>query len=280
MALRRLRLGPTGIIGLLIVAMVVLCALFAPWLAPFDPNATDLFNTLAPPAWSDGGSTAHLLGTDKIGRDILSRIIYGSRISLITACFAVLGYGVLGTLLGVVAGYSGPLVQNIIMRLVDIMLAIPFILFALVIISVLGSSLVNLIFTFVAIRWVQFTRIAFAQTLEVKERDFVLAARASGAKDSRIVHRYLLPNVMSPVLVVATLELGFVILLESGLSFLGLGVPPKIASWGSMLQEGRNLINLAWWLTTFPGLAIAVTVMGFNFVGDWLRDLLDPRSVG
>jgi peptide/nickel transport system permease protein len=274
---RRVKLNATGIVGLSILVVVVLSALLAPVVAPHDPNRQNLLARNAPPAWIEGGSTAHLVGTDRLGRDILSRIVHGSRVSLVTALLAVAGSAVLGTTLGLVAGYAGAWVQNVIMRLVDIMLAIPFILLALVIITVLGSSLLNLVFTFVVVRWVQFARIAFANTLEVKERDYVIAARASGASDGRIVSRYILPNILSPLLVIATLELGFVILLESGLSFLGLGVPPEIPSWGSMLQEGRALINIAWWLTAFPGLAIALTVMGFNFTGDWLRDALDPH---
>lgn len=275
---RNLRLSTTGTIGIVILFVVIASAIFAPWIAPYGPNQTDLMNTMAPPTWPGSGEAVHLLGTDKLGRDIFSRIVYASRVSLVAAGFAVAGSALLGTALGIAAGYFGTLVQNVIMRLVDIMLSIPFILFALVIISVLGASLTNLIVTFIAVRWVQFTRIAYGQTLEVKERDYVLAAHASGAADGRIMVRYVLPNILSPLLIVGTLELGFVILLESGLSFLGLGVPPQIPSWGQMLQEGRSLINIAWWMTTFPGLAIAVTVMGFNFLGDWLRDWLDPRT--
>ena len=275
---RRLRLNPTAITGLSMLLLVVLSAVLAPVIAPHDPGRQNLAARNTPPAWIDGGSMEHVLGTDRLGRDILSRIIHGSRISLVTALLAVAGSATLGTLLGLVAGYSGRLVQNVIMRLVDIMLAVPFILLALVIITVLGPSVLNLVLTFIAVRWVQFARIAYANTLEVKKRDFVQAARASGASDARILQRYILPNISSPLLVIGTLELGFVILLESGLSFLGLGVPPEIPSWGSMLQEGRSLINIAWWLTTFPGLAIALTVLGFNFLGDWLRDSFDPHG--
>lgn len=272
----RVRLNATAITGLAILAVVVASALLAPVIAPHDPGRQNLMQRITPPAWIAGGSLAHPLGTDRLGRDILSRIIHGSRISLVTALFAVAGSAAIGTFMGLVAGYSGRLVQNVIMRLVDIMLAVPFILLALVIITVLGPSILNLVVTFVAVRWVQFARIAFANTLEVKERDFVQAARASGASDARILRLYILPNISSPLLVIGTLELGFVILLESGLSFLGLGVPPEIPSWGTMLQEGRSLINIAWWLTTFPGIAIALTVLGFNFLGDWLRDSFDP----
>jgi peptide/nickel transport system permease protein len=273
---RRIRLNATAITGLTILAVVVLSALLAPMVAPHDPGRQNLLQRNTPPAWIAGGTMVHPLGTDRLGRDILSRIIHGSRISLVTAILAVAGSAAIGTFLGLVAGYSGRVVQNVIMRLVDIMLAVPFILLALVIITVLGPSVLNLVLTFIAVRWVQFARIAYANTLEVKERDYVHAARASGASDARILQLYILPNISSPLLVIGSLELGFVILLESGLSFLGLGVPPEIPSWGAMLQEGRSLINIAWWLTTFPGLAIALTVLGFNFLGDWLRDSFDP----
>jgi peptide/nickel transport system permease protein len=272
----RIRLNATAITGLAILLVVLASALLAPVIAPHDPGRQNLTERNTPPAWIAGGTATHPLGTDRLGRDILSRIIYGSRISLVTALFAVAGSAAVGTFMGLVAGYSGGLVQNVIMRLVDIMLAVPFILLALVIITVLGPSVPNLVLTFIAVRWVQFARIAFANTLEVKERDFVQAARASGASDARILRLYVLPNISSPLLVIGTLELGFVILLESGLSFLGLGVPPEVPSWGSMLQEGRSLINIAWWLTAFPGFAIALTVLGFNFLGDWLRDSFDP----
>ena len=273
-----LQLDAKGAAGMLILALVLACALLAPWIAPHDPNRQNLLNTVAPPAWTASGSATHPLGTDQLGQDILSRIIYGSRVSLLTACGAVTGAAAIGTVLGLVAGFFGIVVQNLIMRLVDVVLAIPFILLALVLLSVLGPSLSTLIMAFIAVRWVQFTRIAFAQTLEVREREYVLAARASGVSRLVTLFRHVLPNILGPLLVVATLELGYVILMEAGLSFLGLGTPPEIPSWGGMLQEGRTQINIAWWLTTFPGLAIALTVMGFNFVGDWLRDRLDPRT--
>jgi len=273
-----LELDAKGAAGMLILAVVLGCALFAPWIAPHDPNRQDLLNTVAPPLWTQSGSATHPLGTDRLGQDILSRIIYGSRVSLLTACAVVAGAGALGTILGLFAGFFGTLVQNLIMRLVDVVLAIPFILLALVLLSVLGPSLFTLVMAFIAVRWVQFTRIAFAQTLEVREREYVLAARACGLSRLVTLFRHVLPNILGPLLVVATLELGYVILMEAGLSFLGLGTPPEIPSWGGMLQEGRAQINIAWWLTTFPGLAIMLTVLGFNFVGDWLRDRLDPRT--
>ncbi len=273
----RLHFGTKGTIGFAIVGTVFLCAVFAPWIAPHDPNQQNLLHGVLPPAWSAKGNPDYLLGTDRLGQDILSRIIYGSRISLMTACSVVIASGIIGTIMGLFAGFFGRVVQNVIMRLVDITLSIPFILLALVVLAVLGPSVLNLILAFAVVRWVQYTRIAFGQTLDVKERDFILACEACGVSRLGVIFRHILPNILSPLLVVATLELGFVILMESGLSFLGLGTPPEIPSWGGMLQEGRAQINIAWWLTTFPGLAIVLTVMGFNFVGDWLRDRLDPR---
>jgi peptide/nickel transport system permease protein len=270
-------LDAKGTIGFLILGVVVLCAVAAPWLSPHDPNAQDLLNTIAPPALS-GGAPEHWLGTDRLGQDVLSRIIYGSRVSLVAAFAAVIGSALIGTMLGLLAGYFGSWVATIIMRLVDIVLAIPFILLALVFMTVFGPSLLNVIVAFVAARWTQYTRIAYGLVLELREREFIQACIAAGLTTTDILLRHVLVNLAGPLLVVATLELGFVILIESGLSFLGLGTPPEIPSWGGMLQEGRALINMAWWLTTFPGLAIMLTVVGFNFIGDWLRDQFDPRT--
>jgi peptide/nickel transport system permease protein len=225
-----------------------------------------------------GGDAEHWLGTDRLGHDVLSRIVYGSRVSLITAFAAVAGSAVIGTLLGLLAGYFGGWVATVIMRLVDIVLAIPFILLALVFMTVFGPSLLNVIIAFIAARWVQYTRIVYGLVLELREREFIQACIAAGLSTTDILLRHVLINVAGPLLVVATLELGFVILIESGLSFLGLGTPPEIPSWGGMLQEGRTLINIAWWLTTFPGIAIMLTVVGGTFIGDWLRDELDPRT--
>ena len=270
-------LDAKGTIGLTILALVLFCALAAPWLAPVDPNAQDLLNAVAPPAMN-GGTPEHWLGTDRLGQDVLSRIIYGSRVSLITAVAAVAGSALIGTALGLVAGYFGGWVATLVMRLVDIVLAIPFILLALVFMTVFGPSLLNVIIAFIAARWVQYTRIAYGLVLELREREFVQACIAAGLTTTDILLRHILINLAGPLLVVATLELGFVILIESGLSFLGLGTPPEVPSWGGMLQEGRALINIAWWLTTFPGLAIMLTVVAFNFIGDWLRDLFDPRT--
>ena len=271
-------LDTKGAVGFVLVAIVALCAVLAPWISPYDPNTQDLLNSVAPPAWAAHGSGGHLLGTDRLGQDVLSRIIYGSRVSLLAAIAAVLASGAIGTFFGLLAGYFGGWVAAVIMRLVDIMLAIPFILIALVFMTVFGPSLTNLVIAFALARWVQFTRIAYGLVLEIREREFISACITSGVSRFDILFRHILINIAGPLLVVATLELGFVILIEAGLSFLGLGTPPEIPSWGGMLQEGRALINVAWWLTTFPGLAIMFTVVGFNFIGDWMRDSFDPRT--
>jgi peptide/nickel transport system permease protein len=272
------RLDTKGAIGFAILALVLFTALAAPWIAPVDPNAQDLSSPLMPPAWSGNGDRAHMLGTDRLGEDVLSRIIYGARVSLAVGVAAVLGSGTLGSLMGLLAGYFGGWVGAVIMRLVDIVLAVPFILLALVFMTVFGPSLTNLVLVLVLARWVQFARVGYGLVLDVREREYIQACIVGGVSVADILIRHVLINIAGPLLVVATLEIGFVILIEAGLSFLGLGTPPEIPSWGGMLQEGRALINVAWWLTTLPGLAIMLTVVGFNFVGDWMRDRLDPRT--
>jgi ABC-type dipeptide/oligopeptide/nickel transport system permease subunit len=276
--MRRFGLDAKGTIGLAIVALIVAAALLAPWLAPLDPNEQDLLNTLMPPAWNAQGTAEHVLGTDRLGQDILSRIVYGARVSLIVAVGAVSLSASLGTVLGMLAGFVGRAAGTIVMRAADIVLAIPFILLALVLMSVLGASLLNLVIAFVMVRWAQYARIAFALSLEIREREYIVACKACGVSLPRTLLRHILPNIASPLLVVSTLELAYAILMESGLSFLGLGAPPETPSWGGMLQEGRAEIDIAWWLTAFPGFAIMLTAIGFNFVGDWLRDRLDPRT--
>lgn len=272
------RLDGKGAIGFAVLATVLFCAIFAPQISPMDPNQQDLMHPVTPPAWQAGGSAKHILGSDKLGQDVLSRILYGARLSLFTAVLAVSGSAFIGILLGLAAGYLGGWSAIVIMRLVDIVLAIPFILLALVFMAIFEPGVTNIIVAFIIARWVEYTRIVYGLVLELKEREFIQACVASGLTTSDILFRHVLINISGPVMVIATLELGFVILIESGLSFLGLGTPPEIPSWGGLLQEGRALINIAWWLTTFPGLAIMITVIGFNFVGDWLRDLLDPRT--
>lgn len=263
--------------GLVIIALVILAAILAPLLSSYDPNVQDLFSRLKPPGFvPPQGGAAHLLGTDQLGRDIWARVLHSARISLFIGIVSVALTAVVGTLLGLMAGFYRGAVETIIMRLVDLLLGVPFILLALAVIGITGPGLQNLILVIAATRWVQYARILFGQVLSCAEREFVEAAHALGSKPFRILIKHILPNVAPTTIVLATLDLGFVIILESGLSFLGLGVSPSTPTWGMMLAEGRAYLNNAWWLGTWPGVAIMITVLGFNLLGDWARDKLDP----
>jgi peptide/nickel transport system permease protein len=272
-----LRRGRTGLVGAIIVAALVITSIFAPLLAPHPPGEQELSKRLRPPAWLAGSNPAHLLGTDQLGRDILSRIIYGSRVSLSVGIMAVAISGTLGVLLGLLAGYYGGKVEVVIMRAADIQLAFPFILLAILIIAVVGSGLQNIIIILGIAGWMIYARIVRGEVLSVREQEYIEAARTIGAGDARILFRHILPNVMAPVIVIATFAVANVIIAEAALSFLGLGVEPSIPTWGGMLADGRAYVGTAWWLATFPGLAIMITVLGINLVGDWARDVLDPR---
>jgi len=269
--------GWLGLIGGVMLAVLVLIALFGPLLDLPDPTRGNLRARMVPPTWSWLAMGAHPLGTDQLGRDILSRIVAGSRITLLIGCSAVLLGGVLGTVLGLMSGYFGGWFDRILMRIVDIQLALPLMLLALMVVAALGPSLGNLVIVLALVSWVRYARIVRGQVLAVREREFVQSARAIGASPLRIILRHILPNVLTPALVVATLELARVIVLEAGLSFLGLGVQPPDPSWGRMLADGRTYISSAWWIITFPGLALMLTVLSVNLMGDWLRDYFDPR---
>ncbi len=269
--------GWLGLAGLLLIVVLVLLAAFGPLLDLPDPTRTNLRARMVAPTLSWAGLGAHPLGTDQLGRDILSRIVAGSRVTLMVAGAAVVLGGILGTLLGLASGYFGGLLDRLLMRLVDIQLAIPLMLLALMVVAALGPSLHNLIGVLALVSWVRYARIVRGQVLAVREREFVQSARAIGASAPRILLVHILPNVLTPAVVVATLELARVIVLEAGLSFLGLGVQPPAPSWGRMLAEGRTYISSAWWIITFPGLALMLTVLSVNLLGDWLRDYLDPR---
>lgn len=269
-----------GIAGLAILAVVTLAALLAYWISPFDPNEQAILQSLAPPLTPGEGGSLHLLGTDRLGQDVLSRVIYGSRVSLIVALGAVGASAAAGIPLGLAAGFLGRGPESLVLVATDIVLSIPFVLLALVLMSVLGASLVNLIIAFALVRWAQFARITYSLSLEIREKEYVLICRAAGISLLRTLVVHVLPNMVGPLMVVATLELAYAILMEAGLSFLGLGAPPETPSWGGMLQEGRNDLDVAWWLTTAPGVAIMLTAIGYNFVGDWIRDRLDPRLQG
>ncbi len=275
--LRELRRNKAALLGLLVLLGVAGSALLAPLVAPYDPTSQEITRRLKPPGWAGAGDQANVLGTDHLGRDILSRIIFGARISLIIGLSAVAVAGTLGTLLGLAAGYQGGRVDDLCMRLTDTMLAMPFILLALAVIAVLGPSLKNIIFVLGITGWVSYARVVRAEVLTLRTREFVAAAQALGGAGARVVFRHLLPNVLTPVIVIATLEVARMIILESALSFLGLGIPPPTPTWGGMLADGRAYLSTAWWLATFPGLCIMLTVLGINLLGDWLRDVLDPR---
>lgn len=278
--LRLVRRSPLAGLGALIVGLVIVAALAAPWLATTDPIDQDLSAALTPPFWSRDGSLEHPLGTDHLGRDVYSRLIYGARVSLtISVLAAVLGAAV-GVAAGLVAGYHGGRGGAVIMRIVDLNLAFPLILLALAVVALLGANLRNLVIVMAITTWMIYARVVRGLSLTLREQEFVQAVRALGAHDVRIIARHILPNILPPVLVIWTLEVARVILMESALSFLGLGVPPPTPTWGRMLAEGRDYLTMAGWISIFPGLAIMLTVLGINFLGDGLRDLLDPRLRG
>jgi peptide/nickel transport system permease protein len=271
------RRSPLATAGVCIVGMVVLIALAAPLLAVANPVEQDLSRVLKPPFWATEGSRANPLGTDHLGRDVYSRLVYGARISLAVGVAAALLGAVVGVAAGLVAGYFGGRADTAIMRIVDLNLAFPLILLALAIVAILGASLQNLIIVMAITTWMIYARVVRGITLSLREREFIQSARAVGARDVRIITRHILPNLFAPVVVIWTLEVARVILMESALSFLGLGVPPPTPTWGRMLAEGRDYLTVANWIATFPGLAIMVTALGVNFFGDGLRDFLDPR---
>jgi peptide/nickel transport system permease protein len=260
-----------GVLGLFLAA-----ALLAPWLAPADPLTGSLEERLAPPAWSEGGSLRHLLGADDLGRDILSRLIYGARVSLAVSVLAILGAGVVGSTIGMVAGYFGGWTERIAMRVVDLALSFPVIMLALLFAALFGPSLVNIILVLGLVLWSPFARMARGETLRIKTLDYVDLARTAGASHLAILVRHILPNISGALIVLATLQVGTVIVLEASLSFLGVGVPPPTPSWGSMVSDGRNFIASAWWVSFIPGLAVLAVVMAANMLGDALADHLNP----
>jgi peptide/nickel transport system permease protein len=267
----------SGSVGLMIVAVLVSTALLAPWIAPHDPFQQNLRQRLTPPSWMSGGNPEFVLGTDLIGRDILSRIIYGARVSLLVGSCTVALAGAFGVLIGLLGGYYGGKIDYWIITLINMMWSFPFILLALVIVVVLGTSLVNVIIALAATSWVSFARIIRGEVMSVKARDFIQAEKALGAGDMRIMFRLILPNVSSSIFVIATIEFVRAIIRESFMSFLGVGVPPTVPSWGGMLADSRAFMLVMWWLAAFPGLAIFFSALGVNLMGDGLRDLLDPR---
>lgn len=281
----------TPLIAAFIILVVILMAAFAPFFAPNEPNSVDIRNRILPPAFIEGGISEYPLGTDTMGRCVLSRLIYGARVSIVVGIAAVIVAGILGTVLGIIAGYFGGIVDDIIMRLADIQLAFPFILLTISVLAVIQATrdvhqidvnmiqrLLPLILTLGIAQWVVYARLARGEALSMREKEFVDAARALGDNHFSIMFRNILPNSIAPLIVIASFNVGSSIIAESSLSFLGLGVPPSIPTWGGMLAESRELLitgNL--WLSTLPGLCIVLTVLSINIIGDWLRDFLDPR---
>jgi ABC-type dipeptide/oligopeptide/nickel transport system permease subunit len=265
-----------GLVAAFVMVVIIGSAATAPWIAPDDPLAVDIRHRLAPPAWMPGGTVAHLLGTDQVGRDLLSRVIYGGRVSLVIGTSAVLVSATIGVLLGLAAGYFAGRIDWAIMTLVNVMLTFPFVLLALAVIAVLGPSLMNMIIVLGVADWPLYARVIRAETLAIREREFVLAGRALGMSHGRIVFGQILPNLISVIVVIATLQVARVIILESFLSFLGLGIQPPTPAWGNMLGEGRVYMLNSWWIAAFPGLAIFTTTLAINLMGNALRDWLDP----
>jgi ABC-type dipeptide/oligopeptide/nickel transport system permease subunit len=275
--LRALGRSPGAVMGGSLFGLILATSLFFPWVYPQDPLSQDLLARLSPPFWQEGGSLAHPLGTDNLGRDVLVRILYGSRISLMVGFASVLVACGAGILLGLVSGYYGGRADSVIMRVADVFMAYPFMLLTISVIAVLGNSIVNLILVLGLSDWVTYARTIRGSVLSIKEKEFVLAARSVGTRHATILMRHIFPNVLSPILVLGTVRVANIIIWESGLSFLGMGVPPPMPTWGRMLAEGRVYIMDSWWLVTLPGLAIMLTILSINLLGDGLRDALDPR---
>ncbi|HYM68603.1 MAG TPA: ABC transporter permease [bacterium] len=268
---------PASVLGALaVLALLVVAAVFAGALAPYDPAAVSLGDRLTPPALL-GGTWRHPLGTDALGQDVLSRVIYGGRISLLVAVCAVAISGTIGVGLGVLAGFFGGVADDVIMRVAEIQLAFPSILLYISVMAVLGPGLGKIILVIGVVSWVAYARIERGAVLALREREFIEAARAMGAPAASIIRRHVLPNTLGPMIVVASFTLATAIVTEASLSFLGLGVPPSVPSWGRMLSDGRDYLQQGWWMATAPGIAIMLVVLAVNVAGDWLRDRLDPR---
>ncbi len=270
-----IRARPILIFAMLIFALFVLASIAAPWIAPTDPLLGSLGKRLKPPVWA-GGTWANLLGTDAQGRDVLARLIYGARISLTVSLVAIGIAGSIGTSIGVIAGYKGGWTDRIFMRIVDLALSIPVILLALLFGVVFGPSFTNVVAVIALVLWSQYARMARGETLRIMREDYIDLARTSGLSALQIIRRHILPNIAGVIIVVATLQVGTVIVLEASLSFLGVGVPPPTPSWGTMVADGRSYLTTAWWLCLFPGLAIMLVVMSVNMIGDELTDRLNP----
>lgn len=274
---RRMRINPSAAISISVVVLVVIAAVAAPIIAPFPPNAQHITLRLRPPSWLPNGQPGYFLGTDTLGRDVFSRIIYGARISLIVGISSILISGFIGIALGLLAGFFQGSADVVLSTIADIQQSIPFIALLIALAAVMGPSLQNVILILGVTGWVVYYRVMRADTLTIKQRYYVEASKALGANRGWIILKHIFPNSVASIIVIGTLLMASVITGEAGLSFLGLGIPPVIPTWGNMIADGREYLQDAWWLPVFPGLAISITVLGVNLIGDWLRDLLDPR---
>ncbi|MEV6898556.1 ABC transporter permease [Amycolatopsis sp. NPDC051372] len=277
-AVRAMLRNRLGAVAVTVLVLMVLIALFAPLIAPYDPGAQDLLVRLHPPAWQSGGDASHLLGTDQLGRDILSRLFYGARISLLVGACAALLAGIVGAAIGLVAGFLGGWFDRILMRLADIQLAFPPILLALAIVGFLGSGLWYVVLVLGFTGWVSYARVIRSEVLSLRTREFVTEARAIGVTDLAIMRRHLLPNVMAPLATIGTLHVAAAIVAEASLSYLGLGVPKQTVTWGGMLSDGQLYLGTSWWVAVFPGIALMLTALSVNITGDVLRDVADPKA--
>ena len=283
-AISRDRLGKVApflrrapVIPLFIVLVFLISAIFADVITRYEPNPVHLRERLQPPVFQAEGSWDYPLGTDPLGRDILTRVIYGARVSLIIAALALVMGGGIGTIIGLIAGYKGGITDTILMRAADITLTFPIILLAILLVMVLGASMMNVVISMGLILWARYARVIRGECLGLMQRDFIARSRVAGASGFRIMVRHLFPNIIPTLTVMLTLQVGWVIVVEASLSFIGAGIPPPTAAWGSMIAQGREYITTAWYVTTFPGLAIAIVVLAFNLMGDWLRERLDPK---
>jgi peptide/nickel transport system permease protein len=276
-ALRKLLRSGTGLFGVVATCVFVLGAVFAPWIAPHDAYQQDLSRGLGAPFWMAGGDLTFPLGTDALGRDILSRLILGSQVSLLVGILSVLLGSLMGVTLGLVAGFRGGAADSLITRLGDVQLAFPQLLLAIIVMAVLGQGIANIVIVLAVTSWVQYMRIVRSRTLSLSRSDFVLAEHAIGASGSRIMFQHILPNVTGSIIVIASFAIPQVIVSEASLSFLGVGIPPPTPTWGNMVADGRDYVVTAWWLSVWPGIALMICLLGINLLGDWLRDVLDPR---
>lgn len=267
----------TFVIPVTIMSILVITAIFAPLLAPYDPVKTNMLERRLPPVFMEGGSSAHLLGTDGLGRDILSRLIHGGRVSLSVALLVIFITAAIGTIMGIASGYLGGRIDGFLMRLTDVAMSFPPLLMAMLLSVGLGPGYVTVVCALSALGWAAYSRMIRGEAMRLAGSDFIAQARVNGASDLRIMIKHVFPNVINSLVILMTLAVGLMILAESMLSYLGIGIPAPTPSWGSMVADGRNDLDRAWWISTFPGIAIGLVVMSGNFFGDWLRDKLDPR---